>query len=122
MLICIAGGRVEPLRLEPQKKITKKKGIVVALFNNNSRLRKAKAFHALSITSHLVVNIIDSSICLIIGRRPGTLDPPNPCGDVPRATPGCSKDPFFMIFNRFLADQKKNEVIWHRTKTSKIKG
>ena len=39
-------------------------------------------------TSHLVVFIIDS---LIIGRQPGTPDPLNPCVDVPRATPCCSK-------------------------------
>ena len=40
--------------------------------------------------SHLV-SIIDSSISLIIGRRPGP-DPLNPCVDVPQATPSCSKD------------------------------
>ena len=37
---------------------------------------------------------------LIIGRRPGTPDPLNPCVDVPWATPGCYKDRVLLIFRR----------------------
>ena len=51
-------------------------------------------------TSHLMVFIIDSSISLIVGRRPGTLDPLNRCTDVPRVTPGCTKDQFLLILRR----------------------
>ena len=47
-----------------------------------------------------VVSVIDSSISLIIGLRPGTPDPPNPCFDVPRATPGCSKGRTLQLFRR----------------------
>ena len=54
---------------------------------------------------------IDSSISLIISRRPGTPDPPNPCVDVPRATPGCSKDSFSQIFRRPKATSKNQRFL-----------
>ena len=46
------GGRVRPSSVAPQKK----KKTLVDLLRHNSRLRKAKAFHELSVTSFLTDN------------------------------------------------------------------
>ena len=61
----------------------------------------------------LVVFIIDSSISLIIGRQPGTLDPPNPpnpCVDVGRATPGWLQGQIFIDLSTTQSDIEKSAI------------
>ena len=60
---------------------------------------------------HLVFFIMNPSIAVIIGRRPGPLDPLNPCADVPRATLGCSKDRFLQLCRRPKSTSKNHRFL-----------